>query len=357
MWGNRVVNIRPFSKEDNKTLLDIEKLCPQGDERLAIVFDIGPDLTARYELYDNWQIMVAEEEEHTAGWIGWTVKGQPEEQYIYMAEVMVHPDFRRRGIGIGLIREAEDQAGKIKATHLYCYVYEPNKASISLLEKLGYVREKEVRICEMSAYRKEKLDQKYTLERIEDKDIPEAVNLLNSYYAGRTHFTPFTYETFREYARRILGYGLENFLVAKENGKIVACGGFWDSSVLMEMAYTKEPLLWKAMSKVLGMLRHFTAMPMVPAEGEYFKFRLIVDHAFEAGYEEAMEEILCYCNNIMYDTKCEFFGTYIDPGDPLLEVIKHHRPQFEGMYLYAKPIARKLQDFSSLYVDCRDVIL
>ncbi|MBN2111213.1 MAG: GNAT family N-acetyltransferase [Methanosarcinaceae archaeon] len=352
-----MVNIRPFTKEDNKTLLNIEKLCPQGDERLAIVFDMGPDLTARYELYDNWEIMVAEENDQTAGWIGWTVKRNPEEQYIYMAEVMVHPDFRRKGIGIDLIREAEEHARRIKATHLYCYVYGSDQASTGLMDRLGYIREKEVRICEMSAYRKERVDPKYELERIEDKDILEAVGLLNRYYAGRTHFTPFTTESFREYANQILGYGLENFLIAKDNGKIVACGGFWDSAVLIEMAYTKEPFLWKSMSKVLGILRHFTAMPKIPPEGEFFKFRLIVDHAFEAGYEDAMEEVFCYCNNIMYDTRCEYFGTYIDPGDPLLEVIKHHRPQFGSMYLYAKPIARKLPDFSSLYVDCRDTIL
>ena len=352
-----MVNIRPFSKEDNKTLLSIEKLCPQGDERLAMVIDKGPDITTRYELYDNWQILVAEEEDQTAGWIGWTVKQHPDEQYVYMAEVMVHPDFRRRGIAVSLIRKAEEQAGKIEAAHLYCYVYAPNQTFISLLEKLGYIREKEIMVCEMSAYRKEKVDRKYTLERIEDKDLPEAVDLLNRYYAGRTHFAPFTAESFRENANRILGYGLENFLVAKENGKIVACGGFWDSAVLMEMAYTKEPIMWKTMSKVLGMLRHFTAMPKVPAEGKYFKFRNIVDPAFEPGYEDAMEEILGYCNNIMYDAKCDFFGTYIDPDDTFLEVIKHHRPKFESVYLYAKPVARKLPDFSSLYVDCRDTIL
>ncbi|WP_406656005.1 GNAT family N-acetyltransferase [Methanolobus sp. ZRKC2] len=352
-----MANIRPFSEEDNKTLLSIEKLCPQGDERLAMVIDKGPEITIRYEIYDNWQIMVAEEEGQTAGWIGWTVKQHPDEQYIYMAEVMVHPDFRRKGIAVSLIREAEEQARSINATHLYCYVYAHNQAFISLLEKLGYIRKKEIMVCEMSAYRKEETDRKYTLERIEDKDLPEAVELLNRYYAGRTHFSPFTPESFREYANRILGYGLENFLAAKENGKIVACGGFWDSAVLMEMAYTKEPILWKTMSKVFGMLRHFTAMPKVPEEGEYFKLRLIVDHAFETGYKDAMEEILGYCNNILYDAKCDFFGTYIDPDDDFLEVIKHHRPQFEKMYLYARPVARKLTDFDSLYVDCRDVIL
>jgi ribosomal protein S18 acetylase RimI-like enzyme len=352
-----MIEIRPFREEDNSALLSIERLCPQGNEKLAMAVDKGPDITIRYELYDNWQILVAEEEGRTAGWVGWTVKYSPEEQYIYLAEVMVHPDLHRRGIGTSLIREVEKHAEQVKASHVYCYVYAPNQASIGLLERMGYIRKKDITVCEMSAYRKEQPDWKYTLERIDEKDLHEAVDLLNRYYEGRTHFVPFTDKSFHEYANRMPGYGLENFLVAKENGLIVACGGFWDSAVLMEMAYTKEPVLWKVMSKVLGMLRHVKAMPRIPAEGEYFQFRSIVDHAFEAGYEDAMDEILAYCNNLMYDTKCEFFGTYVDPKDPILEVLKQHRPQFENIYLYAKPIANKLPDFSSLYVDCRDTIL
>jgi hypothetical protein len=70
-----------------------------------------------------------------------------------------------------------------------------------------------------------------------------------------------------------------------------------------------------------------------------------------------MDEILGFCNNIMYNTKCEFFATYLDPKDPMIEVIKHRMPIFEIMHLYAKPIKSKLPDFSSLYVDCRDPVL
>ena len=155
----------------------------------------------------------------------------------------------------------------------------------------------------------------------------------------------------------MLGYGLGNFLVAKENGKVVACGGFWDSALIMEMTYTQEPFLWKAISRLLGPLRYVKNLPHIPREGEHFMFRSIVDHAFEPGYEDAMEEILGFCNNIMYSTRCEFFATYLDPKDPVFEIIKNRMPKFEDMHLYAKPIKGKVPDFSSLYVDCRDPIL
>ncbi|WP_406660334.1 GNAT family N-acetyltransferase [Methanolobus sp. ZRKC3] len=352
-----MVLIRPFKEEDNKVLLNIEKLCPRGDERLAMMVDLDPDITARYELYDNWEILVAEEDGQTAGWIGWTVKNNADEKYIYVAEYMVHPDFRKKGIATGLIKEVEKRAEEINASHIYSYEYAPNEASRKLMDKLGYIRQKEVRVCEMSAYKKEDVNEKYTLEHVDEKDLPEAVELLNRYYAGRTHFTPFTAESFKEYANRMLGYGLENFLVAKEGEKVVACGGLWDSALVMEMVYTREPLFWKVMERLLGLLRHVKSLPIHPRVGENFMLRSIVDHAFEPGYEEAMDRILGFCNNIMYDTRCKFLGTYIDPDDPLLELIKHRKPKCESMHLYAKPIQGELPDFSSLYVDCRDPIL
>lgn len=352
-----MVNIRPFKEQDNETLLNIEKLCSQGNEECTLVIDKGPDITARYELYDNWEIRVAEEDEKTVGWIGWTVKQGPEQKYVYVAEVMVHPDYRKRGIGVSLVREAEKSAHEANASHIYCYVYGPNEAFLKMCEKLGYIHEKTIKIIAMSAYKKEHAEREYELERIDQKDIPEAVKFLNSYYDGKAHFSPFTTDSFRTYADRVLGYGLENFLVAKWKGKIVACSGFWDSSVLMEMTYTKEPVMWKLMANAYGILRHFTSMPKIPSEGHFFKFHSLVDHAFEPDHEPAIEEILNYCNNLMFDTRCEFFGTYMDPDDPILGIMKKFKPLYEEMYLYAKPISGKVPDFSRIYVDCRDTIL
>ncbi|MGD9778739.1 N-acetyltransferase family protein [Methanomethylovorans sp.] len=352
-----MVRIRPFIPSDNDALLDIEKLSPHGNDKVAMVTNLSPDITARYELYDNWKIMVAEEHEQIAGYVGWTVKHGPLGPYVYLTEVMVDPAFRRKGIAIQLIREMEKHAEDIKSSYIYCHIYGPNEPYRKLTEKLGYIREKEITICEISTTKKEKAEKKYSIDHIDGSDLPEAVGLINQYYAGRTHFIPFTPESFRDYTNRILGYGLENFIVAKYNGTIVACGGFWDTAVLVEMAYTREPLLWKLMANMQNMLRHFTRIPLVPKEGEYFKFRNIVNHAFKPGHPDAMVEIFEHCSSLMYETKCDFFGTYIDPVDPLFELLKVFRPHLETEYIYAKPIAGKLPDFSTFYVDCRDTIL
>nr|WP_321496975.1 GNAT family N-acetyltransferase [uncultured Methanolobus sp.] len=352
-----MMNIRPFREEDNDALLNIEKLCPQGNEECAIIIDKGPDITARYELYDNWEIRVAEKNAAAVGWIGWTIKQGMDEPYVYIAEVMVHPDLKDQGIEVELIREAEKVAAKAKASYIYCYAYEPNEEFIDLFEKLGYMREKRIQAVSISAYKKEKMESGYEIERINADDIHDTIKLINSYYHGNAQFYPFTIESFRDYTERILGYGLENFIVAKWKGHIVACAGFWDSSVLMEITYTKEPMIWKLMANAYGILRHFTRVPDIPTEGEVCKMHSIVDFAFEQEHSPAMEEIIDYCNNLMFETNCKFFGAYTDPDDPVIGVLKKFKPMHENLYIYAKPISGKVPDFSRVYVDCRDTIL
>ncbi len=107
---------------DNDTLLNIEKLSPQGNDKLAIMTDLSPDITTRYELYDNWNKMVAEEQEEAIGYVGWTVKHGPLGPYVYLAEVMVNPAFRRKGIATQLIREVEKHAEEINASYIYSFV-------------------------------------------------------------------------------------------------------------------------------------------------------------------------------------------------------------------------------------------
>ena len=39
-------------------MLEIERLCPQGDQNCALGVD-KKDIIARYKMYDNWNVLVA----------------------------------------------------------------------------------------------------------------------------------------------------------------------------------------------------------------------------------------------------------------------------------------------------------
>ncbi len=354
-----MVLIRPFEDGDNATMLEIEKLCPQGNEKHAMGVDKSPDAIARYKLYDDWKVLVAEEEGEAVGWIGWTVKHDPiqEEQYVYLAEVIVHPEYQGRGIATKLVTEVENNARETGSGHIYCYIFEPNDVSQALFGKLGYSNMREFKTCAISAYRKVNIAQKFEIERINKNDINDVVSLINDYYAGRAHFIPYTPESFESYVDGIPAYGLENFWVVKDEGSIVACAGLWDCSVLGDMCYTKEPLAWKVMRRVFGFLSIFGKMPKIPAEGEYFKVHYVIDYAFELESSDAMSNLIGYFNNILFDARRDFFTPFLDPNDPLFEIIKKFKPQVDTWYVFAKAIERELPEFSPFYVDIRDTIL
>ncbi len=350
-----MVSIRPYEERDNARLLEIESMSPQGNKEIAMGVDKSPDAIGRYRLYDNWKILVAEEKGKVAGWTGWTEKvSEANKKYIYLAEVIVHPEFRRMGIATKLISDVEKYAQEIGSSYIYCYIFWTNEASKALFEKIGYSRMIEWKVCELSAYKEFKINEKYKIERIDKKEIPGAVDLINDYYRGRGQFIPFTQESFESHLNRIPSYGLENFWVAKDNGKITACAGLWDSSIIQKVSFIKMPLSFKIMRGVFGFLSVFTKMPRIPAEGEFFSMHHVADHAFKD--QDAMLNLLGHLNNMIFKSKRDFYGMPLDSNDPLIKIIGKFQPQFDSVYIFAKNIKGECPEFGSCYVDIRDAI-
>lgn len=353
-----MISIRPFKDSDNQEMLDIEKLCPQGDENCALGVD-KKDIIARYKMYDNWNVLVAEEEGKIAGWIGLTVKTATERngKYAYLTEVMVHPAFRKAGVATKLVKEAEKNALEIGSSYAYGYIYEPNNASRSLFGKLGYSRMRDIKMPAIATYKKSDISPEYSIKPVDKKDIGDAVGLINEYNSGFTHFMPFTDQTFETRLKFIPFYGLENFWAARDkDNKIVACAGLWDSSRLADLYYAREPAAMKLMKSVFGILSLVTKVPKITSEGERFKTLYIADYAFDRRQPEAMLALLKYLSNLSIDRKQDYLMTAADPEDAFLSVAKKLRPQTEIWSVFAKSFEGDLPVFSPFYNDIRDMI-
>jgi len=353
-----MISIRPFNEGDNQSMLEIERLCPQGDENCAMGVD-KKDIIARYKMYDNWDVLVAEKDGKVAGWIGLTLKPTPgrEERYAYFTEVMVHPAFRRTGVATKLVEEAEKKARKMGAAYAYGYIYEPNKASRSLFEKMGYSKMRGIKFPGISTYKKLDLSPEYSIKPVDEKDIGDAVGLINEYNSGYIHFVQFTDQLFESRLKLIPSYGPENFWVVRgKNNKIAACAGLWNSSKLANLYYAREPAAMKIMKSVFGALSHITKVPKFPAEGEHIRFLYFVDYAFDKAQPDAMLALLKYLNNISIDMRQDYLMAITDPEDDLLAVMKKLKPQTEIWNVFAKSFEGNLPAFSPFYVDIRDMI-
>lgn len=155
-----MVSIRPYEENDNADLLEIEKFCPQGNEQYAWRAHRSPDIIARYKLYENWKVLVAEDDNKIAGWVGWTMKHSPTR----------------------LIKEVEKNAQEIGSSYVYCYIFEPNDASRGLFKKLGYSHKEDIKSHALSVYKKAEVARNFVIERINRTDIRDAVSLINNYF-------------------------------------------------------------------------------------------------------------------------------------------------------------------------------
>lgn len=353
-----MISIRPFEERDNGNLLEIEALCPQGNDKCAMCVR-KKDAISRYRIYDTWNVIVAEVDGKVAGWTGWMVKEDPlkRERYIYLAEVMVHPDFRRMGIASRLVEEAERWALVEVASYIYCYIYEPNTASTTLFSALGYSNETDVKQVEMPVYKRGGLSASFSPEHIKNSEIDEAVKLINEYNSGYRHFVPFSAESFAKHLQSIPGYGPDNYWICKERNRVVACAGIWDCSTIAEFCYTRQPSSWKIIGALFKLLGMFTKVPKMVNEGEYFQFHFLVDYAFDRKNPEAMQSLLQQIKNEMLDDKRDYLVAVLEQEDPIFSLLKKGSPQLETTHLFVKSLTGALPELNPLYVDIRDMIL
>jgi hypothetical protein len=96
-------------------------------------------------------------------------------------------------------------------------------------------------------------------------------------------------------------------------------------------------------------------MPSIPAEGEFFSMYYIAGHAFKD--PDAMSNLMGYLNNLIFNSKRDYYCMLLDLNDPMLKIVKKFQPQFNQAYIYAKNIKGKCPEFGSCYVDIRDAIL
>ena len=118
--------IEKVSKEHLSSIAQIEALCfsqPWSEESLE--FLLGDQATALVAITDG----------RVVGYVGMTHvldEGQ-------ITNLAVHPDARRRGVGITLMRELEILARKMGIAFLSLEVRESNLAACSLYLSLGWV--------------------------------------------------------------------------------------------------------------------------------------------------------------------------------------------------------------------------
>jgi ribosomal protein S18 acetylase RimI-like enzyme len=249
---NDKVLIRDLRKSDLRYLLDLYLTCFAKEfevsgfdpDHMTDMVNRGFGVTGRLIMgllrffgKEPVKLLVAE----IGGRVVGTTIINPREKSGYISSVMVHPDFRRKGIATRLMTSALDYIRKKKKARAVLHVDSTNASAISIYVKLEFkaferstyfvgetdsvnVQENTSRV-KIREFQKEDLDQVYDL--VESSEDPNHLRIFD--FTRKTLKTPFLQRIFHFATRkqlvailgsRIVGYAEAEYATPKEAGRI-----------------------------------------------------------------------------------------------------------------------------------------
>lgn len=138
--NGREVEIRPLAEHDRAALLAFGQLLPQ-DDLLYFEDDFqSHEIIARLvnaHQAENWRQIVAEADGEIVGYssvrrqAGWS-------SHVADIVLLVHPDWRRAGVGVALAQAIFDAAGALGASKIIVEMLDEQRSGRAIFERLGF---------------------------------------------------------------------------------------------------------------------------------------------------------------------------------------------------------------------------
>jgi GNAT superfamily N-acetyltransferase len=347
--------IREAVPDDNQSLIELQRKCPMGTD-LVLQLDSGPDFFNRSRGYENWHVLVAEEEGVLLGAAGYTVQDKPiggkMSSMVYEYGFMVDPGARRRGVASALQREIEKRTADSDIMHLN--IIEGNASSHSFFTGHGFQRVKGCVPFMVMAYKEHSVD-KYRIRRMRKDDIPVVVDLLNETYRGYEMYNEMTESSFREYYGRLPFYDMDDIYLY-EGDTVLAVAGVWDYDRVMKFKLMGFNTKWKLMRMMTNFMGLFTQMPRIPDMGEEMTNWYLTPIGFRDAH--AANQLLGYLLNLAYKQGVMMINLPMDVDSHVKEIRGRYRHGTGSFFWYMKPVnGKELPELGSnpMYVDIRDI--
>jgi GNAT superfamily N-acetyltransferase len=347
------LQIREATPEDNQQLIQLQRKCPMGSD-LLLQLDSSPDFFNRSRGYQDWTVLVAEENEQIIGSASYALQDKIVAGSIfrglYEYGFMVDPDQRRKGVASGLQEAVESYAGDNEVDFLHLNITEDNVASHSLFLKHGFKTMRQCSPLMFMAYKTHEPDQ-YKIRPMKEGEIPVVVTLLNEYYENYDFYTPFTDESFREHFNRIPFYNLEDIYIY-EHDTVKAVAGYWDYNKVMQFTLQGYNTRWKIMALFAKVLGIFTPMPRLPGVGEQMSNWYLTPFAYRD--PDAANQLLKHILNLALQSEVSMVSLPVDVKNFAYTELDENEPNKGSFTWYVKPL-KDLPEVKKVYVDPLDV--
>jgi ribosomal-protein-alanine N-acetyltransferase len=139
--NSQIPNIRPANSADLDQIYSLEQICSQNPWSLASLSDeLSNPHAIFFVLEEAAQAVNPVRDDSKNQIIGFTCSAQVLDE-MHIHEVAIHPDHRRKGLGVLLIHSLLSEAATQNITRIYLEVRPSNHSAIKLYEKCGFTRD------------------------------------------------------------------------------------------------------------------------------------------------------------------------------------------------------------------------
>jgi N-acetylglutamate synthase-like GNAT family acetyltransferase len=351
------LNIRKAKEEDSDQIAELSHRCLQ-EGVITMFINRTPTYNTLHRLIDPeaWHYVVTRDEE-VAGLVGvlhFRIRAADHEYKTgYMLDLRVAEELRKGMTAYRLVKGAIDHIRDSDADMIIANFLKDNKHSLVFTTGKGGIPESYFlgvnRVFNILPLKRMKLNKRFEIGKPEEKDIPAIVELYKSYSNGFRIAPIISEEVLRDYINKIEGLSLDNFLVARENGKIRAVTGVWDEHTYKSYQVLKLTTSIKIVTRLLRVLSLFIKTPQPIRLNEPLRQLSLVLYAHD-GCPEALDTLFRYVNNINRGGKYTLIMFYAQKSDPMFRYMKKYTGVSveSEMYMFAKDtgIYKNLRDDS-----------
>jgi hypothetical protein len=326
---NHSVEVSWAEDSDNERILELSPRCVQSG-MISMYPDRSPVFNRLHRLVDPASYhTVALNNSQVVGLLG-TVHGDLylEDQPLraaYFMDFRVDPAYRKGLTAYRLVKPTIDRERSSGARLGLATVLRNNEAPMVFTKGRGgfpaslYMGDN--RIFNFVPIRKLSIDPRYTIEIPTADDIPGLVRLYNSFYQTYRLAPRLSEEQFRQYISRIDGLDLNNFRIAREDGKIKAVIAIWDEAPFRNYWVTRSNLKIKTLNTISRLFSLFTKMPEPIRTNQPLKQLSLVLFAHDHSIE-ALGALLRYANNLHRGGNYSLMQIQIHQDDPAMACLK-----------------------------------
>ena len=332
-------------EEDNRSIIELSRRCYQ-EGIITMFVNRTPRFNTLHKLIDDeaWHYITSKGNDITGlvGVVHFPFRVIEREcKAGYMLDLRVDSEYRKGMTAYRLVKKAIDEVRVSDTDFIIANFLKDNNHSLVFTTGKGGIPESlylgENRIFNILPLRKMKTDTRFKIAVPTTNDIPEIAELYRK-YSGDFKMAPvITEESFRKLTETVEGLSLDNFLIAREDGKIKAIAAAWDEHVYKSYQVLKLTFSIKMVARLMRLLSLFMKTPYPIRLDEPLRQLSLVMYAHD-DCPEALDTLFRQVNNVNRGGRYTLIMLYAQANDPIFSFMKNYTgvSVASEMYMFAK---------------------